>query len=82
MPMCLTKHLTHQLSLGYLVYYTTDPNQNYQKWVLESVMGTSLTVTVDNLTPETLYYFKVQARNKQGYGPMSSTELFQTPKSE
>ena len=45
-------------------------------------MGTSLTVTVDNLTPETLYYFKIQAGNKQGYGPMSSTELFKTPKSE
>lgn len=35
--------------------------------------------TIKNLKPETIYYFKIQARNSRAYGTSSSTVLFRTP---
>lgn len=40
---------------------------------MEGVVGDKMTTTIKGLTPSTTYYFKVQARNSKGYGPMSST---------
>ena len=65
---------------GYLVFYTTDPNQEDIRWVMEGVVGERLTTTIKGLTPDTTYYFKIQARNSKGYGPISSTVIFKTPK--
>lgn len=39
-----------------------------------------MTTMVEHLVPETLYYFKMQARNDKGYGPMSGTVRYRTPK--
>ena len=44
------------------------------------MLGDRLTTTIRDLTPETTYYFKVQARNSVGYGPLSPTIIFRTPK--
>lgn len=68
------------LLLGYLVFYTTDATQKDRDWAVEGVVGEKLTTTIKGLTPETTYYFKVQARNSKGYGPMSPTVIFRTPK--
>lgn len=56
---------------GYVVAYTTDLSN--RDWVMEGVVGDKMTTTIKGLTPSTTYYFKVQARNSKGYGPMSST---------
>lgn len=59
--------------LGYVVSYTTDLSNRDRDWVVENVMGDKMTTAVKGLTPSTTYYFKVQARNSKGHGPMSST---------
>ena len=35
---------------------------------------------IRDLTAETTYYFKMQARNDKGFGPMSATVIYITPK--
>lgn len=67
---------------GYLVFYTTDPNLDDIRWVVEGVLGERLTSSIKGLTPDTTYYFKVQARNSKGYGPISPTVIYKTPKSD
>ncbi|XP_069102428.1 neogenin-like isoform X6 [Argopecten irradians] len=64
---------------GYLLFYTTDQSQNDIEWVVEGVLGEKLSTTVKGLTPDTTYYFKIQARNSKGYGPMSDTIIYKTP---
>ncbi|XP_052785952.1 neogenin-like isoform X3 [Mya arenaria] len=65
---------------GYLVFYTTDNTKEDLDWVVEGVLGEKLSLTITELTPDTTYYFKVQARNSKGYGPMSPTKIYKTPK--
>ena len=67
---------------GYLVFYTTDATQKDRDWVVEGVLGDKLSTTIRDLSSETTYYFKVQARNSKGYGPMSPTVIFRTPSSD
>ena len=38
-----------------------------------------LTTTIDTLSPDTVYYFKMQARNDKGYGPQSDVVQYRTP---
>lgn len=64
---------------GYLIFYTTDPEQDNRDWVVEGVVGDKLSTVIAELTPETTYYFKVQARNQPGYGPMSRVVKYRTP---
>jgi neogenin len=64
------------------VFYTTDSTQRDRDWVVEDVRGDRLSITVIDLSPETTYYFKVQARNSVGNGPSSPTVIFRTPKCE
>ncbi|XP_042237700.1 neogenin-like [Homarus americanus] len=60
---------------GYLIFYTTDAAGD---WVMEEVLGDRMTFTVHGLTPSTLYYYKMQARNVKGFGPFSSVGNFTT----
>nr|XP_045611215.1 neogenin-like isoform X3 [Procambarus clarkii] len=60
---------------GYLIFYTTDAAGD---WVMEEVLGDRMTSTVHGLTPSTLYYYKMQARNVKGFGPFSSVGNFTT----
>lgn len=48
------------------------------QWSMEGVRGDRMTTTVDNLTPETDYTFKIQAVNEIGYSPVSSQKVFRT----
>ncbi|RUS68771.1 hypothetical protein EGW08_023467, partial [Elysia chlorotica] len=63
----------------YLIYYTTDLHAEDIVWPVEGVEGSSLTTLIDNLTPDTTYYFKVQARNAKGKGPKSKAVKYVTP---
>lgn len=68
--------------LGYIIYYSTNVNAEDHDWVVEPVVGNRLTHQIQELTLDTTYYFKIQARNSKGMGPMSEAVHFRTPKSE
>ncbi|KAK0142265.1 Neogenin [Merluccius polli] len=65
---------------GYIIYYSTDVNAEVHDWVIEPVVGNRLTHQIQELTLDTAYYFKIQARNSKGMGPMSEAVQFRTPK--
>uniref|UniRef100_A0A8C5RMS1 Neogenin n=1 Tax=Laticauda laticaudata TaxID=8630 RepID=A0A8C5RMS1_LATLA len=65
---------------GYIIYYNTDVNAEIHDWVIEPVVGNRLTHQIQELTLDTAYYFKIQARNSKGMGPMSEAVQFRTPK--
>ncbi|KAE8617245.1 hypothetical protein XENTR_v10009011 [Xenopus tropicalis] len=65
---------------GYIIYYSTDAQAELHDWVIEPVIGNRLTHQIQELTLDTPYYFKIQARNSKGMGPMSEAVLFRTPK--
>ncbi|XP_056881285.1 neogenin 1a isoform X10 [Takifugu flavidus] len=67
---------------GYIIYYSTDVNAEDHDWVIEPVVGNRLTHQIQELTLDTTYYFKIQARNSKGMGPMSEAVHFRTPKTE
>ncbi|MFT7816616.1 neogenin-like isoform X1 [Arapaima gigas] len=67
---------------GYIIYYSTDVNAEVHDWVIEPVVGNRLTHQIQDLTLDTTYYFKIQARNSKGMGPMSEAVYFRTPKGE
>nr|4BQ8_A Chain A, NEOGENIN [Mus musculus]4BQ9_A Chain A, NEOGENIN [Mus musculus]4BQ9_B Chain B, NEOGENIN [Mus musculus] len=64
---------------GYIIYYSTDVNAEIHDWVIEPVVGNRLTHQIQELTLDTPYYFKIQARNSKGMGPMSEAVQFRTP---
>ncbi len=84
--ICLIYHynmsLYHFFSAfpGYIIYYSTDVNAEVHDWVIEPVVGNRLTHQIQELTLDTSYYFKIQARNSKGMGPMSDAVQFRTPK--
>lgn len=43
---------------------------------MESVKGERLSTTIGNLMSGSDYYFKIQARNLRGYGPLSSVVTY------
>ncbi|XP_066557851.1 neogenin isoform X2 [Amia ocellicauda] len=65
---------------GYIIYYSTNVNAEVHDWVVEPVVGNRLTHQIQELTLDTPYYFKIQARNSKGMGPMSEAVQFRTPK--
>ncbi|XP_061409815.1 neogenin isoform X10 [Lethenteron reissneri] len=65
---------------GYIIYYTTDATAELHDWVVEPVVGDRLSHQVQELTLDTGYYFKIQARNAKGMGPLSDAVSFRTPK--
>uniref|UniRef100_A0A8C2EQD5 Neogenin 1 n=1 Tax=Cyprinus carpio TaxID=7962 RepID=A0A8C2EQD5_CYPCA len=65
---------------GYIIYYSTDVDAEVHDWVVEPVLGNRLTHQIQGLTLDTTYYYKIQARNSKGMGPMSDAVQFHTPK--
>ncbi|XP_071651222.1 neogenin isoform X6 [Temnothorax longispinosus] len=66
---------------GYLIIYSTDNTRWDRDWLVEGVIGDKVDAIVKSLHPNTMYYFKIQARNSKGYGPFSTTVSFKTPQS-
>lgn len=63
---------------GYVIRYTVDKSLPDNDWTVESVSEDKLTTVLHDLSPDTTYYFKIQVRNKQGYGPLSQPVAFRT----
>ncbi|XP_070589871.1 fibronectin type III domain-containing protein 1 [Erythrolamprus reginae] len=68
---------THgDLVTGYLVYSASYEDVIRNKWSTKNAASTNL--PIENLKPNTRYYFKVQATNPYGYGPVSSSITYVT----
>ncbi|XP_059970983.1 fibronectin type III domain-containing protein 1 isoform X3 [Mesoplodon densirostris] len=61
---------------GYLVYSASYEDVIRNKWSTQASSVTHL--PIENLKPNTRYYFKVQAKNPHGYGPISPSVSFVT----
>ncbi|XP_045548617.1 netrin receptor DCC isoform X3 [Salmo salar] len=68
--------------VGYILYYTLDKNMPIDDWVMESISGDRLTHQVMDLNLDTVYYFRIQAKNAKGVGPLSDPIHFRTNKVE
>ncbi|KAM9540273.1 LOW QUALITY PROTEIN: netrin receptor DCC [Salvelinus alpinus] len=68
--------------VGYILYYTLDKNMPIDDWVMESISGDRLTHQVMDLNLDTIYYFRIQAKNAKGVGPLSDPIHFRTNKVE
>ena len=58
--------------------YTQDQSKHLHDWDVFAVSGTNTQVIISTLDSNVTYYFKVQARNSQGYGPASNTLEYRT----
>ncbi|XP_056601741.1 netrin receptor DCC isoform X2 [Triplophysa dalaica] len=67
---------------GYILYYTLDKNMAIDDWVMESISGDRLTHQVMDLNLDTIYYFRIQAKNAKGVGPLSEPVQYKTSKVE
>ncbi|XP_058239534.1 netrin receptor DCC isoform X2 [Hemibagrus wyckioides] len=67
---------------GYIVYYTLDKNMAIDDWVMEPISGDRLTHQVMDLNLDTVYYFRIQAKNAKGVGPLSEPVQYRTSKVE
>uniref|UniRef100_A0A3Q3N5T1 Contactin-3 n=1 Tax=Labrus bergylta TaxID=56723 RepID=A0A3Q3N5T1_9LABR len=65
---------------GYILYYTLDKNMPIDDWVMEAISGDRLTHQVVDLNLDTVYYFRIQAKNAKGVGPLSEPIHFKTAK--
>ncbi|XP_045069819.1 netrin receptor DCC-like [Coregonus clupeaformis] len=68
--------------MGYILYYSLDKNMPIDDWVMESISGDRLTHQVMDLNLDTVYYFRIQAKNAKGVGPLSDPLQFRTNKVE
>uniref|UniRef100_A0A670IVD1 DCC netrin 1 receptor n=1 Tax=Podarcis muralis TaxID=64176 RepID=A0A670IVD1_PODMU len=67
---------------AYILFFTLDKNSPIDDWVMESISGDRLTHQIMDLNLDTVYYFRIQARNAKGVGPLSDPILFRTLKVE
>lgn len=44
----------------------------------ETIEGELMSYTIKGLTPSTIYFFKIQAKNSVGFGPFSPTISIKT----
>ncbi|KAM4709599.1 netrin receptor DCC [Discoglossus pictus] len=67
---------------AYILFYTLDKNLQIDDWIMETVNGDRLTHQILDLNLDIAYYFRIQARNAKGLGPLSDPIPFRTPKVE
>ncbi|KAG7268348.1 hypothetical protein CRUP_037442 [Coryphaenoides rupestris] len=77
----MTAHAT-TYEAGYTLYYTLDKNMPIDEWVMETLGGDRLTHQVLELSLDSSYYFRIQAKNTKGLGPLSEPVHFRTTKVE
>ncbi|CAJ0930475.1 unnamed protein product, partial [Mesorhabditis belari] len=57
--------------IEYLIYYSDRSGLDDKDWRLASVPADRMSHSIHDLLPKSIYYFKIQARNIMGYGPLS-----------
>ena len=62
------------VAAGYVILYTTERSLPDREWLVHPVVGDRMTTTITELTPSTVYWFRIQARNAAGTGPISRAE--------
>ncbi|NWI19729.1 DCC protein, partial [Crypturellus soui] len=67
---------------AYILFYTLDKNAPIDAWLMESIGGDRLTHQIADLSLDAVYYFRIQARNSKGVGPLSDAVFFRTLKVE
>ncbi|NXA51206.1 DCC protein, partial [Nothocercus julius] len=67
---------------AYILFYTLDKNAPIDDWIMESISGDRLTHQIMDLNLDTVYYFRIQARNAKGVGPLSDPIFFRTLKDQ
>uniref|UniRef100_A0A8C2GX01 DCC netrin 1 receptor n=1 Tax=Cyprinus carpio TaxID=7962 RepID=A0A8C2GX01_CYPCA len=60
----------------------TGDNMPIDDWVMEPISGDRLTHQVMDLSLDTVYYFRIQAKNAKGVGPLSEPVQYRTAKGE
>lgn len=63
---------------GYVIFYTQDNTQEDRNWIVKVITEDKLNAILTGLQSSSVYYFKIQARNNKGYGPLSSEVSFRT----
>ncbi|KAK7493037.1 hypothetical protein BaRGS_00015767 [Batillaria attramentaria] len=64
---------------GYVISYTDDPNLPERSWAIQAVAGDQLNNTITDLQPNAKYFFKLQAKNKAGFGPPTNPISYTIP---
>lgn len=63
---------------GYMILYTTDESLPDREWSIHPLIGDKMNTLITNMSPDTLYFFKIQAKNEKGSGPVSPAVSFRT----
>ena len=71
-------HALNGALLEYRIFYSSNSSAPDEKWKFVKADGSSLTKEISGLKPGTAYFFKMKARTKKGWGPMSSPKNFST----
>ncbi|NWV51269.1 DCC protein, partial [Daphoenositta chrysoptera] len=67
---------------AYTLFYSLDKNAPMAEWIPESVGAERLSHQIPDLLLDSGYYFRIQARNSKGVGPLSDPVFFRTSKAE
>ena len=65
--------------LRYRIYYSANPNASINDWKYVFADGLKWTKEISGLQPGVTYYFKMQARTKKGWGPLSRKKKISMP---
>ena len=68
--------------LRYRIYYSTNANASLDGWKSVFADGLKLTKEISGLQPGATYYFRMQARTKKGWGPLSRKKKISVPTSK
>lgn len=60
---------------GYIILYTTDETRPEREWSVHPLVGDKMNTMITDMLPDTLYFFKIQAKNEKGSGPVSSPAI-------
>lgn len=63
---------------GYIVHYSREATTPDGEWYSETVKGEVTSVNIEGLSKGATFFFKVQAKNEEGLGPLSPTIMFTT----
>jgi len=63
---------------GYIILYSTDDSRPDREWSIHPLVGDKMNSLINDMLPDTLYFFKIQAKNDKGSGPVSDPISFRT----